>query len=179
LASAIGAAAGVATIYGLVVLGNVIGRPIDEDLTLGLLLVPTFSLSIGVAQWLVLRRHLPSAFWWPTTCLVGWAGAWTAIFASWAPIATWLGPYREFGVLTAFLFLGLGTGLCQWVYLRWRVQSAGWWILGSVIAWALVGLAVHHGSIDGPYLFAALVGPSPAVVTGCLLIWLLSRPRSG
>lgn len=42
-------------------------------------------LAVGVAQWLVLRRHVAAAEWWIPASVVAWAAAW--IIISWAEAA--------------------------------------------------------------------------------------------
>jgi hypothetical protein len=48
----------------------------DTSLNATLMRAPLTGLMIGIAQWLVLRKHVPQAFWWIPTVAVVYVIAW-------------------------------------------------------------------------------------------------------
>ena len=135
----------------------------------------------GVAQWLVLRRHMSSGGWgsavvWMLSMgLVGAAG----LAAGFAPRQTLsvLGaapPQGFSGVLLVTCALGTVAGVLQWGVLRTRVSRAGWWILANAVA-APAGLA--SGELVGGLSGVPVGGAVFLFITGAVLVWLLSlRP---
>lgn len=132
--------------------------------------------SVGVLQWLVLRRHLSQSEWWILASAVGWVVG--RIGASWARF-----PH------SAGWCIGASLGILQWLFLRRKVLRSGWWIPASTVAWGLGwagGAAVSRavssevrsaaagaaGEALGSVLQGALVG----AVTGPMLVRLLQRP---
>ena len=104
---------------------------------------------IGAAQWLVLRRLLPSvgAKRWIGATVAGAVIAWMlgripSALADWTNVSGGAGQ-REPGpamliVLSAAAGALLGSilGVAQWVVLRRHVRRAGLWIGANVLAWA-------------------------------------------
>jgi len=142
---------------------------------------------IGVAQWLVLRCYLRGALWWiPATGF-----AWVVSFLAMAmiggitdPIANFissvLGLWRVFGINVVLgTVFGAGLGVAQWLVLRRQTQSAGWWVLVSIVGGAINGaVAVSVARIDGvigtalPYVVGWAAN---GAVTGIVLVWLVSN----
>ncbi|MBL7163422.1 MAG: hypothetical protein ISS57_12510 [Anaerolineales bacterium] len=122
--------------------------------TLGWLIGSTFlppaygvGVTIGFAQWLVLRPLFPKTGWWILATAAGWTLGWGVIFITTPPqIETIIGAV-----------LGAITGFAQWFILKNWVPKAGWWVIVSSLGWA-IGLS---GFVDFPYV-GVLVG----VITG-------------
>ncbi len=112
-------------------------------------------LSIGVAQWLILRPLFPQTGWWIPLSAGGWILGWGISMVIAVPGADFL---------IAGL-VGLSTGSFQWFILRQWVPLAGWWIVVSVLAW-IIGLS----GFAEPRLAGLVVG----VVTG-IVFELLTR----
>lgn len=58
---------------------------------------------LGAAQWLVLRNHIPNAFWWIPTNMVGWG---------------LVGLTASLGVFTILVYPAVSTGIALYVLLR-------------------------------------------------------------
>lgn len=93
-------------------------------------------LTIGLSQWLILRRRLPATAWWIIPSVVGWS-------ISLAPA------FLELSVfLLGFMLMTLG----QWLVLQRSVSRSGLWIilhLGSMIAGVI---AVFLGGFGSAYV---------------------------
>lgn len=137
----------------------------------------------GLAQWLVLRRHMSSAGW---SSAVVWVlsmalvGA-TGLAAGFAPTQTLsvLGtapPQGFAGVVLLTCALGAVAGTLQWGVLRTRVSGARWWILASAVA-APAGLAA--GELAGGLGGVPVGGGVFLFITGGLFVWLLPRRKTG
>jgi hypothetical protein len=92
------------------------------------------SIPIGLAQWLALRRILPTSVLWIATIPVG--VLLTVLLIRILPDTTWLQIDDEsIFVLTGWYFvLGLSIGLPQWLLLRRHLSNSLIWVLGSSIA---------------------------------------------
>jgi hypothetical protein len=88
--------------------------------------------TVGVLQWLVLRRVVDRAGW---SILASSLGLTVGFIGGWA-----LGG-PPFDFLLAFVLVGLLNGIVQWLALRQRSDRAGWWVLASTIGFALGGAA--------------------------------------
>jgi hypothetical protein len=147
---------------------------------------------IGIAQWLVLRRHIASAGWWVLVSAVGgMIGVALGLVLSDALrplISTLLGEAiqsRPSGprvslsgaaaVGAAGAVIGVVLGSAQWLVLRRHARSAGWWILASCLGW-MAGLSLSAGTIDvlGIPLSLLVIGIVSGAATGSLLASLLS-----
>lgn len=123
-------------------------------------------LTVGAAQWLVLRSQLP------------WMNRWF--------IFTGLG--FALGTFAYVAFMGLGVGLLQWLILRRDLNKTGWWPVMNAVAWPLgymfggalgvsIGLALNApllGSLLGAVLIGAIIG----AITGAVLLWMLRENRA-
>jgi hypothetical protein len=91
----------------------------------GLILVPIFLLSIGFAQWLVLRRHVKNAWWWILANTVAWplgvfiSIAVLAIVPDGSPLAVWI-----IAGLFGGLLMGLEVGAITGIVLARLVEAA-------------------------------------------------------
>ena len=132
--------------------------------------------SVGIAQWLVLRRRIAPIGWWVVASIVGYGVGKAVGEASVQGIPTVAG----LGLIGALI--GAFVGIAQWLVLRRHVSLAGWWVLANIAAWALgwsiIGFV--EDSAGWPILMVYSVGALGAAVagtiTGIALIWL-SRPR--
>ncbi len=149
--------------------------------------------TIGLAQWLVLRRQFKRMGLWIAATVAGYASigllapivsvfqpgwlnwALTLIISgkmhwmarlqpSW-PAASW-----EAGGITLTLF-GLVLGIAQWLVLRRRVSQAGWWVAISAVGWALAA-AMNFLPWE---TFVTAVFLVPPAIAGGGIVWLQRR----
>ena len=112
-----------------------------------------FGILLGIAQWLVLRRHVSWSGRWRLFTAVGGA----ASFAIAVAIVIIFLPYRSgfiFGsfdtefmaatVLGIVIVIGASLGIAQWFVLRWKISGSGLWVLASAAGPALIYLVVFY-----------------------------------
>ena len=106
----------------LSIVGFGLGKAAGEALTQGLsapighgLVGAVIGLSVGVTQWLVLRRHVEGAAWWVPANVAAWAVAWSIIGSvegaagtpiAWVYLAGAIGAGAA-GVITGFVLVSL------------------------------------------------------------------------
>jgi hypothetical protein len=146
---------------------------------------------IGIAQWLVLRRHIASAGWWVLVSVVGgMIGVALGLVLSDAlrplisallgeaiqsrPAGPRLALSNTVAVGAADAVVGLVLGSAQWLVLRRHARSAGWWVVASCLGW-MTGLSLSAGMVDvlGIPLSLLVIGIVSGTATGSLLAYLL------
>jgi len=130
-----------------------------------ILALVSMGLSVGLLQWLVLRREVPSSKLWVPATTLGFT------------VGTWLG----------LMFMGLGTGLAQWWVVRKTFSKGSWWPTISAVIWPLgyvaggnVGNALL--TVLSSQLLAGLIGSLVTgliigAVTGAVLLWMMREQR--
>lgn len=181
LANTVGSAVGAALAFGSMnaVKAFVPGAGANEDRVFGVMLLATLVVAIGLAQWAVMRRHVPQAWQWPFASALGVCVGFALVISA----GTLLGaravlPYG-LGMLSGMAgmaLFGLGVGAVQWLYLRQHVAHSGWWILASAFGWAVLGIVVDK-AFTVP-IQVAFVGLVPALFTGAALVWLVRQDKS-
>ena len=118
----------------------------------------SFGLTIGIAQWLILRSKIPNAYWWILATAVGWIIGRLLAIGFFPP---------EYGILAGSA-IGAAMGSFQWLILRRYVNRAYWWIIMSLLGWlwAMTGV-----------LGLNLIGVVAGVITGFALDFLFRQPR--
>ena len=134
-----------------------------------ILALGALGLSVGVAQWLMLRCVLATQ---------------SPSIALWIP-ATTLG--FALGIWFGLAFMGLGTGVAQWWVIRKTFSKSSWWPTLSTLIWPLgyvAGGSVSSAllSVVGSQLLAGLIGIVVTgliigAVTGAVLLWMLRERR--
>ncbi len=147
--------------------------------------------TIGLAQWLALRRELARAGWWVGATIAGFASL--GVFAlvadaiqpgwfTWAATLIcsgklfwlarvnpdWSASSWAPGALTYALF-GCALGLFQWFVLRGRVRYAGWWIPINAGGWAVAAALANSFSWADFVLYITAI---PMVVAAIGMAWL-------
>ena len=172
LASGLGSAVGFA-------LADAVLNTFSEALYKAMAEIVIFGLlgaAMGTLQWLVLRRHFSQAGWWVAASAVG--GTLVGIIG-----AASYGSKVKVNLVIVYGLVGIILGALQWLVLRRRISRSGWWMVASLLGWALAVLAVQ--SLDrlglmrglsetiGLILGSGLAGTVVGIVTGGLLVWLL------
>ena len=117
----------------------------------------TLGIPIGVLQWLVLRRRVPSSAAWMLASAAGWAGSW-AVGSLTAVVVASSG-----GNLRFFLAMACGTpivGFAERHFLREWSKHAESWVLVSTAGW----LAFIALEIFGAVWFTPLNAIGSAIV---------------
>lgn len=127
--------------------------------------------SLGITQWLVLRRQIPRAYLWVLTSAMGGIVVGVLGFAMGEAVG---GPFGG-------AVIGAALGIMQWLVLRRLVSRAYVWVLASIVGFALglsageaVGFAVG-GAVGWP-VGGAIHGVVVGAITGGALVWLLRQP---
>jgi hypothetical protein len=128
--------------------------------------------SLGLAQWLVLRRRIAPVGWWVVFSIIGF-GLGKALSEAVAPTTPALLGYGLSGAL-----IGATVGLAQWLILRQHVSRAAWWVPATILAWvagwSLIGLAETSSDLPtlAVYLVGAIGAAGAGIITGAALVWL-------
>lgn len=142
-----------------------------------LLGLTAFTVTIGLAQWLVLRRYIARAGWW-----IAASAASVALSAAASALA---GEDPR----AVMIVLGFSVGVAQWVVLQRHVRQAGVWLLVTAIGWTLSfdwltagqGLAPFlytRIGLNGAFVVSGIVaGLVYGTVSGIVLAWLLHHPN--
>lgn len=99
--------------------------------------------TLGLCQWIVLRRHVAGTARW--ICGSGLGAGVGLLAGTWLVESIGLVKYDAVDETIALLLLGstigLATGGLQWLGIRRRVAASGWWTAGNAAAVA-AGLAI-------------------------------------
>ena len=127
---------------------------------------------MGTLQWLVLRRHFSQAGWWVAASAVG--GTLVGIGG------VFYGSKLQVNLVIIYGLAGIILGALQWLVLRRRISRSGWWVVASLLGWALAVLVVQSvdrlglmrglSEIAGYILGFGLMGMVVGIVTGGLLV---------
>ncbi|MFN8511156.1 MAG: hypothetical protein U0841_00875 [Chloroflexia bacterium] len=161
-------------------------------------------LTVGTAQWLVLRQPLPGIAWrtWAGATALGAGVAWTCGMLPSTLMSigedAGQGAAAEPNALVVYalafamgLLLGPVLGFAQWLVLRRHVTGAGLWMPANALAWAFgmvlvfagVSALFDHGISPGSIILATLslaaTGAVVGGIHGLALVRLVHRPRPG
>ncbi len=130
--------------------------------------------AVGVMQWVVLRREVSGAGWWVLASTVGYTVGIAAAAMHGILLVHWLElPWRWVvsivGGAGGGAVTGAAVGVMQWLVLRRQLRRAGWWVLASIVGWAMGQAA--HGAIGLP-----AAGAVSGAITGIALVRLLRQP---
>jgi hypothetical protein len=130
-------------------------------------------ITLGIGQWLVLRRRIPQAYLWVLASVLGGAALSASGFAAGGAVGGPLGGSA----------IGASLGIAQWLVLRRRVSRAYRYLVASIVGFALalsVGEAVGFAlsGAAGWLVGGTLFGITAGTITGAAIVWLLRRPIS-
>lgn len=128
-------------------------------------------ITLGTAQWLVLRRQIPQAYLWVLASIAGGAVLATSGFAIGGAVGGPLG-----GAV-----IGAALGIMQWLVLRRQASRAYLYLPANIVGFALalsVGEAVGFtvGGAAGWLVGGIMFGIVAGSITGAALVWLLGQP---
>jgi len=180
-----GAAAVLGAGAGVIIAGQIGAAQIGAMLLAVLLVGGVEGACIGLAQWSVLRRAVPTIGRgaWLTATIGGSVVAWSAGMAIGTGWGDSVGTEAE-PQLVSMLFGGAAIGglaglilsVPQWVVLRRAVRRAGWWMVVHVVAWSVGMLVALAGTalIDGqtPIPAVAAIGATTGIAMGALVACL-------
>jgi hypothetical protein len=152
-------------------------------------------LSIGVAQWVVLRRELKQVREWIAATMAGYAAIGLLVLIGnlvqpgWLNFASmliiegkllwiarvqpeWAGSAWLPGAITLVLF-GAVLGSVQWLVLRDRIRGAYAWIAINAIGWGLVAALSTAVVSWADFITATNL---PPLITGVGIAWLTRYP---
>ena len=147
--------------------------------------------SVGVAQWLVLRPPLRRGTSWILCTALAWGAG--AFVAGWVNDSLF-DDYWLLALLPSAVLFATAIGLGQWLVLRRLSRGAGWWVPVSALAWTVIGcislfsgpgagVALPAGLFSvlgsGGWLAAGIVAVIPGTLTGVALVRLLGRSAFG
>ena len=144
----------------------------------GFVIGAVFGATVGTAQWFVLRRYFDRVGWWVLLTFIGWVAYWELNNMNLLVKAQGIAFIPDLLNLAIF---GVILGVLQWLLLRKKIPSAGWWVPANIAGMMLASLVID--AID-----TALQGDSPfdfitgsivlAIITGICMMWLLKRSSS-
>lgn len=111
--------------------------------------------SVGIAQWLVLKKIFHGSGWWVLATIAGWLVGFSLVSVFNTP--------ELFNVV----LFGLSVGIAQWFVLRQRVSGAGWWVIATIGA-IIISDLVNDAIMSPNWLLAT----TPLKVS-----WAQSLPR--
>jgi uncharacterized membrane protein YjjP (DUF1212 family) len=175
-ASAVGWAAGLA--FGVLLALAAARFPwLNEDRFFDYALLISLGFTIGIAQWVVMRRYLSKPIRWVVGTLIGYLLCLIVI------VGSNLARLGGEGVWDDVLLLGLlGTaiGACQWWVLRRHYHKAGLWVLATAVGFlCFLWTIINPSHSLGEFIIRnAIVGTLVALVPGVTLVYLV-RQRLG
>ena len=177
-----------AGILGRVVSGAIVGYAYPAmEARLGVIAaaiagVSLLGMTVGVAQWFVLRQRIARTGWWVLASTIGTAvGAYESV--RFELLDLHVGPGIELDPLLAGAVFGGLLAVLQWLALLWRVKRGYWWILASAVVHSVSRFTANVVSTflekPGSMVVDGVVeGGITAALTGLLLVWLLRYPIS-
>jgi len=174
-----------ATIFGLI-LGIAISLSviiaiskitnIHEDTITNYIILPIIGFSVGIFQWLMLRKHVSWARMWIWLTTAGWVISFLLAFSlyNWLTSISGTEFTDTWQKAIQFTLIAIFIGGFQWLLLKRHISRSGWWILANVIGWNAVGLLAGAGAMVS-VLESIPMGISVGAVTGLALTWLLQQ----
>jgi len=166
--------AGVLSAYALSLQLPVAGQFIDlqvSDRTIITVMVPLMGLALAVAQWLLIRLHIPRAGLWIPSTIVAWTAPVVLLVALSPP--TLANQQSQIGSLLASV--GLTMGVAQYLLLRPYKPHSGWWIPASVFGWTILAISLPIPITNQSEILK--VGAIPALITGIPFVLVVCARR--
>jgi len=153
-------------------------------------------ISLGVCQWIWLRRRLVNAWWWIVSTFLGWDLAMLLVKVLDVENLNATGALSQLARMIELLAIPVAVSLPQWLLIRRQFQKAAWWwIVARPLSWiagvGLIVLGVWLNILPVSGLFssmtydlsaflalsivAASFGFGFATVTGFAFTWILTN----
>lgn len=179
VANLLGWIVGITTAESLTWLAARRGLPwsFDSDLVASYAILVMLGITVGVGQWIVLRRRLPGAATWIPATMVGFlVDSAILIMVSTSPDIILRTEVAANLILLALM--GLAIGLLQWWVLRQHVGRAGLWVLACGLSFLFfIWLVFDPAKSSGELLIrSGTVWAIASVMTGSTLAWMVYRP---
>lgn len=125
-------------------------------------LIPILSgLVLGFLQWAVLRKKFSSS--WPWIVITALSFYFSIYIETFTLVL--FEDTRLWFLTQLWLTMGLVVGLCQWFYLRSRLDHAGWWVPATALGFVLGGSGWEYFNLIGAIIGWAISG----ILTGIIL----------
>ncbi|WP_427158095.1 hypothetical protein ACQFX9_20565 [Aliinostoc sp. HNIBRCY26] len=150
--------------------------------------------SVGTAQWFILRSIVPRSWWWILASALGWCGiAYTLTMMLYSTVPApgssdfgkpiWAIIPSAWGAIAQVTLSGALMGLFQWLILRGSLQKSFWWIPANAIimliaAFGVLGLGYNIGGLPGMGAFVVSFSPIYAISSGIIFGWLRQQNRN-
>lgn len=149
----------------------------DKDMAFAYASLLLLGITIGVAQWIVLRRYLPKATRWIAATMIGYVLC-AIIFAFANNNPARLLRTEVGNNVILLVLMGIAIGASQWWVLRQHYSNAGLWVLASTFGfllfmWLIVNPSLSQGAF---YMRSAIIGAFAAALTGVTLVWMIRQP---
>ena len=170
-ASSIGWAAGLTASLVLILVANKLPG-LNEDRVFAYVTLILLGLTIGAAQWVVMRRYLAHPVRWLAATLVGHLLC-LIVLVGGNLARLWVAEIWD-DMLLLGLF-GAAIGISQWWLLRQHYRNAGLWMLATAVGflcfvWIVVDPA--HSAVE-LVLRGTITGTLASIVPGMALVWMV------
>ncbi len=187
LATLVGYAAGILIVLPWTINLAYAGQP---EVLIGVASGVVWGAAVGIAQWLVLRRHAwQVAGWWVVATVAGamlGLGLGMAL-AQAVNLSSLMVADRGASAFVRLLpvvlqtsltgaVVGVVLGAAQWLVLRRSIQPAGWWIIASGLGWMIgMGLGAALASVITTIGALLVTGIASGALTGLALQQLVRQ----
>ena len=166
--------AGVLSAFALSLQLPAAGQFIDlqvSDRTIITVMVPLMGLALAVAQWLLIRPHIPRAGLWIPVTFVGWVAPIVLLVAFFPPLLA----NQRIQIGATLTSIGFVMGAVQYLLLRPYKPHSGWWIPASVFGWTILAISLPIPITN--QLEILKVGAIPALITGIPFVLVVCARR--
>jgi hypothetical protein len=124
------------------------------------------------------RTNVGADFWlaWILTSMIGFG------------VGALLGMHVAYGLfdrdgfaaplgITLGIVMGATGGYMQWVVLREKVERVGWWVLASILGFAVAGSALGTIDVNENYVMAGILFAAIFGVAAGIMQWLVLRQK--
>ncbi len=178
LASSCGWAAGLTAGMSLsLAVSRVTWLNVNEDRFFAYATLISLGLTIGAAQSVLMRRHLPRPILWLAATLIGHLVCLVIIAGGNLVGLAGVGVWDDVVLLG---LVGIAIGTCQWSILRRHYRRAGWWVVATAAGfqwfmWMIVNPSHSPGEL---IIRGTIIGALAAAVPGATLVWLVGQPSA-
>jgi len=137
----------------------------------------SLGLTIGLSQWVVMRRYLTRPIRWVTVILIGYLLCLITIVGG---NSAKLGRPEIWDDILLLGLLGTTIGIPQWWILRQHFRQAGLWIFGTAIGFqCLLWIIINPShSLTEFVVQGTIFGALAMTIPGVVLVWLVRQPFS-